>query len=121
MFLFRAVIHLSWISDICDDSALALGTPCSVGLLESTIVPDISNATSPIVAVTVFMYVMPVVSSQFTLVNVGMVMVGPTKRPGGVSSRGTLMVTHGGQPLVKDQAISTKPGSGAFGGSSREG
>ena len=48
-------------------------------------------------------------------------MVGPTKRPSGVSSWGALMVTCGGWPLIKDQAISLKPGSSAFGGSSREG
>ena len=105
MFLFRAVICLSWIGDICDDSTLALGTPSSVGVLGSPIMPNISKASSPIVAVTVFMYVMLVASSQFTLVNVSMVMVGPPNRPCGISSGGTSMVTCGGQPLVKDQTI----------------
>ena len=95
------VICLSWISDICDDSTLALGTPSSVGILGLTIMPDVSKATSPIVAVTMFMYVMLVTSSQFTLVDASMVMVGPIKRLGGISSRGTSMVTHGGQPLSK--------------------
>ena len=50
----------------------------------------------PIVAVTEFMYMMPVASSRFSLVNVSVVMVGSTKRLGGISSRGALMVTHGG-------------------------
>ena len=48
-------------------------------------------------------------------------MVGPTRRLGGIRSWGTSMVTHGGGPPVKDWVISLKPGSGSFGGSSREG
>ena len=96
MFLFRVVIHLSWICDICDDSTLILATPSSVGILGSTIMPDVSKATSPIVAITVFTYMMPVASSWFTLVDVSMVRVGPTKRLGGISPGGTLMMTHGG-------------------------
>ena len=82
---------------------------------------EVPKATSPIEAVTMSTYVMPVASSHFTLVNVNVVMVGPTKRLGGVSSWGTLMVTFEGWPLVKDWAIFPKPGGGTFGGSSREG
>ena len=82
---------------------------------------EVPKATSPIEAVHMSTNVMPVASSQFTLVDIIVVMVGPTKRLGGISSWGTLMVTHGGWPLVKDQVISLKPGGGAFGGSSREG
>ena len=96
MFLFRAVICLSWISDICDDSTLALGTPSSVGILGSIVMQDVPKASSPIEAVTMSMYVMLVASSQFILVDVSVVMVGPTKRLGGVSSGGTSMVTCGG-------------------------
>ena len=93
----------------------------SIGMLGSTILQDISLATSPIEAVTVSIYVMLVASSQCILVDVIMVMAGLTKRPGGIRSWGTLMVTHGGWPPVKDWVISLKPGGGSFGGSSREG
>ena len=89
----------------------------SVGILGSTAIRDISMATSPIEAVTVSKYVMPVASSWFILVDVKVVMAGPTKRPGGISSGGPPMVTCGGWPLVKDWAIFLKPGSGTFGGS----
>ena len=82
---------------------------------------EVPKATSPIEAVTTSMYVMPVASSLFTLVINNVVMAGPTKRLGGVSSWGTLMVTQWGWPLVKDQATSPKPGSGTFSGSSIEG
>ena len=34
----------------------------------------------------VSMYVVPLASSQFILVDVNMLMAGPTKRPGGISS-----------------------------------
>ena len=82
---------------------------------------EVPKAISPIEAVTMSMYVMPVASSSFILVDINVVMAGPTKRLGGISSSGALMVTHEGWPLIKDQQISLKPGSGTFGGSSREG
>ena len=47
---------------------------------------EVPKATSPIEAVTVSMYVMPVASSQFILVDINVVMAGPTKRLGGINS-----------------------------------
>ena len=55
-------------------------TSSSIGILGSTAMLEVPKATSPIEAVTVSMYVMLVASSQFILVDVNMVVVGPTKR-----------------------------------------
>ena len=56
----------------------------------------VPKLTSPTEAVTMSMYVMQVASSWHILVDVSMVMAGPTKRLGDVSSHGTLTVLHGG-------------------------
>ena len=82
---------------------------------------EVPKATSPIEAVTVSTYVMLVASSWFIHVDVNVAMVGPTKRLGSISSWGASMVICGGWPLIKELAISLKPGSSTFGGSSRKG
>ena len=82
----------------------------SVGIWQSTTTRGVPKLTSPIEVVTVSMYIMLVTSSWHILLNVSMVTAGPTKRPGDISSHGTLTGTCGGWSLIKEQAMSLKPG-----------
>ena len=72
----------------------------------------VPKLTSPIEAVTVSIYVMPVTSSQHTLWDISMVMVGPTKRLADVSSHGNFDGYLWG--LISYQRLGSvwKPGSG---------
>ena len=84
----------------------------SVGIWWSITTRGVPKLTSPIEAVTVSMCVMSVTSYWHILVDVSMVMVGPTKWLVDVSSHGTSMVTCGGWSLIKDWVKSWKPGGG---------